>query len=49
MYYHGSRARHNQVTPQYLGSEGVYSRAILPLDRYDRSHIARMSLPLSGA
>jgi len=34
MYYHGSRARHNQVYPQHIDHEGVYSRAILKLDRY---------------
>lgn len=34
MYYHGSRARHNQVYPQHISYEGVYSRAVLTLDRY---------------
>ncbi len=34
MYYHASRARHNQVEPQWIGSEGVYTRAVLRLDRY---------------
>ena len=34
MYYHGSRARHNQVSPSLISAEGVYSRAVLRLDRY---------------
>jgi hypothetical protein len=34
MYYHGSRARHNQVYANLISSEGVYSRAVLVLDRY---------------
>jgi hypothetical protein len=34
MYYHASRARHNQVEPQFLTSDGVYTRATLRPDRY---------------
>lgn len=34
MYYHASRARHQQVEPQWLSFNGVYTRATLPVDRY---------------
>jgi hypothetical protein len=34
MVYHASRARHNQVEPDLIGAEGVYTRATLRPDRY---------------
>jgi hypothetical protein len=34
MYYSASRGRHNQNYPKWLSYHGVYTRAILTLDRY---------------
>jgi hypothetical protein len=34
MYYHASRARHNEVQPKWLSRDGVYTRAVLRLDGY---------------
>jgi len=34
MYYHASTARHNQVYPQWVSQDGVYTRATLRLDGY---------------
>lgn len=34
MIYYASRIRHNQNSPQWVSSQGVYTRAVLTLDRY---------------
>jgi hypothetical protein len=33
-YYHGARALHNQVMPNWYSKGGTYTRVTLPLDRY---------------